>query len=209
MATNLNDTTPAAPGGNTNVLWQKDGSGNVSAYVPAAGPQSGANVGPFPAFVGVSAAGWGNYSFFYKLSGRQLLALPSSWKIVIHAADSGGTTDLTGIKVLKTALDDLTVLSSTAVTFGSSATPSLPAGANTSDAISLTLDSTHDYWLVAHISNTSANTSILVWNSIAAPATNSATATPPGGYLIGDQTGVATIPGLSAQTGLFVQAFVT
>lgn len=30
---NFNDTTPAAPGGGTNVLWQKDGSGNISAYV--------------------------------------------------------------------------------------------------------------------------------------------------------------------------------
>ena len=33
---NLNDTTPAAPGGHTNVLWQKSGS-DVSAHVPSAG----------------------------------------------------------------------------------------------------------------------------------------------------------------------------
>lgn len=31
---NLNHTTPAAPGGNTNVTWQVDASNNVSAYVP-------------------------------------------------------------------------------------------------------------------------------------------------------------------------------
>lgn len=31
----LNDTTPAAPAGNTNVTWQTDGSGNASAYVPS------------------------------------------------------------------------------------------------------------------------------------------------------------------------------
>lgn len=35
MSTNLSNTTPAAPGGNTNVTWQADGSGNTSAYVPA------------------------------------------------------------------------------------------------------------------------------------------------------------------------------
>ena len=32
MSLNLNNTTPAAPTGNVNVLWQYDGSGNVSAY---------------------------------------------------------------------------------------------------------------------------------------------------------------------------------
>ena len=31
---NLNHTTPAAPGGNTNVTWQTDASNNVSGYVP-------------------------------------------------------------------------------------------------------------------------------------------------------------------------------
>lgn len=40
MPMNLNNTTPAAPGGNTNVTWQKDGSGNVSAYVSASGSAS-------------------------------------------------------------------------------------------------------------------------------------------------------------------------
>ena len=34
MSTNFNNTTPAAPLGYTNVLWQTDGSGNDSAYVP-------------------------------------------------------------------------------------------------------------------------------------------------------------------------------
>lgn len=35
MASNFNDTTPAAPGGNVNVKWQTDGAGNDSAYVPS------------------------------------------------------------------------------------------------------------------------------------------------------------------------------
>ena len=33
MAINLNDNLPAAPAGSTNVNWQRDPSGNVSAYV--------------------------------------------------------------------------------------------------------------------------------------------------------------------------------
>jgi hypothetical protein len=35
MATNFNDTTPAAPSNGVNVKWQTDGSGNNSAYLPA------------------------------------------------------------------------------------------------------------------------------------------------------------------------------
>jgi hypothetical protein len=34
MSVNFSNTVPAAPAGNTNVLWQNDGSGNISAYVP-------------------------------------------------------------------------------------------------------------------------------------------------------------------------------
>jgi hypothetical protein len=34
MSSNLNDSIPAPPAGNTNVQWQTDGSGNDSAYVP-------------------------------------------------------------------------------------------------------------------------------------------------------------------------------
>jgi hypothetical protein len=32
MSVNFNNTTPAAPAGGTNVSWQSDGSGNISAY---------------------------------------------------------------------------------------------------------------------------------------------------------------------------------
>jgi hypothetical protein len=37
MALNFNATTPAAPSGSTNVTWQNDASGNVSAYVASTG----------------------------------------------------------------------------------------------------------------------------------------------------------------------------
>ena len=36
MSINLSATTPAAPGGNTNVTWQADGQGNISGFVPTA-----------------------------------------------------------------------------------------------------------------------------------------------------------------------------
>ena len=37
MASNLNDTVPAAPAGGLNVKWQTDGSGNDSAYLAGGG----------------------------------------------------------------------------------------------------------------------------------------------------------------------------
>lgn len=37
----LNDMTPAAPDGNTNITWQTDNRGNVSAYVPTGGSGGG------------------------------------------------------------------------------------------------------------------------------------------------------------------------
>jgi hypothetical protein len=36
-APNFNNTTPAAPGGDLNVVWQFDVNGNISAYVPVSG----------------------------------------------------------------------------------------------------------------------------------------------------------------------------
>lgn len=37
MASNFNNSTPAAPTSGTNVLWQTDGSGNDSAYIKGSG----------------------------------------------------------------------------------------------------------------------------------------------------------------------------
>ena len=55
MSVNLSNTTPAAPTGGTNIIWQTDGQGNVSGYVQSAVELVGdgidltaqtANVGP-------------------------------------------------------------------------------------------------------------------------------------------------------------------
>lgn len=41
MALNYSNTTPSAPAGGSNVLWQTDGAGNLSAYLASA-PQAAA-----------------------------------------------------------------------------------------------------------------------------------------------------------------------
>lgn len=52
MASNFNDTTPAAPAGDTNVKWQTDGAGNDSAYV---GPGLPVVLGVFLPGIGVNS----------------------------------------------------------------------------------------------------------------------------------------------------------
>lgn len=41
MSINLSNSTPAAPAGSTNVTWQNDVSGNVSAYITSAAELTG------------------------------------------------------------------------------------------------------------------------------------------------------------------------
>jgi hypothetical protein len=45
---NLNNTTPAAPAGYTNVFWQYDSNGNISAYVSNSGGGSSVNINGSP-----------------------------------------------------------------------------------------------------------------------------------------------------------------
>jgi len=75
-----------------------------------------------------------------------------------------------------------------AVTFGGSATPSL-TGLSTSDAISLQLDTTHDYWVMGY--NDSGDSSY--WVLKPAMADNTGTIGIIGGYVTGDHTADTTI----------------
>jgi hypothetical protein len=107
----------------------------------------------------------------------------SLWKFSIWVVSGTFTAD--SVKVLTTLLDSLTVTASTNVTF-SGGTPSLTAGENFSDNISLALDGAHDYWIAVH--GTSGAT-LKVNNVDVVPGYLFGT-----GYTSGDQTGVSTIP---------------
>ena len=54
MAINLNNTIPSPPIGGTNVLWQEDSSGNVSAYTGLATAKT--TVAPVAGVVSVAAS---------------------------------------------------------------------------------------------------------------------------------------------------------
>lgn len=134
-----------------------------------------------------------NNTAFNKLSGDALYNFPASWKI--RALLTAGSVHVAACKVLRTLKGSTTVIDSTAVTFGGSATPTLSVGETDSDPITLTLDSTHDYWVATYIDTVSSPTTFL------ANVTNSGFA---GGYASGDHTADSTIPVRSSPTNTYL-----
>lgn len=84
MSVNLSNTTPAAPAGSTNVSWQTDGAGNVSAYVTSA--------------VELVADGYNNTAQVANIASTNLVATPvtgryrvSAYIVVTTAATTSST----------------------------------------------------------------------------------------------------------------------
>jgi hypothetical protein len=74
MSVNLNNTTPAAPAGNTNVLWQNDGSGNISAYVATASSlKASVNLTGQTANIGATTLLAVTASGFYRVSAESIV----------------------------------------------------------------------------------------------------------------------------------------
>jgi hypothetical protein len=124
-----------------------------SAWEPmAAGGGGGVAAGTPVMYMGnhaprvIGPLGTGN-TLYMKLTGRSLYCLPTHWKVRIQR---GAGSHFTAITVLRTLPDSLAVIDSTAVTFGGSASPTMAAGLNTSDAIALALDAQHDYYVMAY-----------------------------------------------------------
>lgn len=86
---NFNNTTPAAPGGDTNVTFQVDGSGNVSAFVPTSG---GGTPGGLNTDVQFNDAGvfGGVSTFTFDKSAEQLLLSDAGSSLFIGTDDPFG-----------------------------------------------------------------------------------------------------------------------
>jgi len=190
----LTDVLITSPS-NGQVLTYNGGASKWENSAPPGGVPSGTpviNMGnQAPVALGPLGA---TYSLFLKISGRSLNCLPSSWKVRIQR---GSGSHFSACVILRTLADSATVVDSTAVTFGGSATPTLSAGQNLSDAIALALDTTHDYWVCAY--NDTGDSSF--WGLKPAVQDNSSTIGVVGGYISGDQTGVSTIPIGSINSG--------
>lgn len=182
------------------------GSGSGGGSASGAAITSWANIAHL-----TQAGGWQSYSFFVKIPGRLILNMVSSWKVRFYAApDSGNDSLIASMRVFKTAIDSLTVLTTTSYTVGGSATPTLTHDTYTlSDAIAIALDNSHDYWVMIRLDPASAQTVVFGWSGAAVSAGSSTVAPILGGYIIGDQTGIATIPSLTNSVGLIDGIFVT
>lgn len=117
---------------------------------------------PPPSFVGVNVAdapattmsnhGTGlntdavTYSQLFTASG--ILSFPPQWKITVNVQT--GPIAFQNFVVARTLPGSLTVIDYTPITFGGTSAPTLATGLNTSDAITLQIDSKHDYWFMAY-----------------------------------------------------------
>lgn len=162
-------------------------SSSYKAITPPA--QIGANVVPLAHCATDGGSGWAGFSIIMSMPGRYLLALPAQWKFSIVIGTASMLFD--NIKILKTNLDSSTVLSSTVVKFGGSATPTVGTGTTFCDPIALQLDAAHDWWIVAHCSASASGTSHLFKATTGPYVANTGFQS---GFANGDHTGDATMP---------------
>lgn len=114
MSINLNDTVPASPAGSTNVKFQRDVSGNVSAYITASAELTGnsidltaqsANIGLTP-LIASPAAGLYRVSV-YVVQSRAATTSGTLPSVVLSYKDSDSATVVT---VSATATNSANVL---------------------------------------------------------------------------------------------------
>jgi hypothetical protein len=82
------------------------------------------------------------------ISASAIQSTPAKWKVSVLVAV--GPMNVTHFVIARTLPNDLNVIDFTPITFGGSASPTLATGVNTSDAISLQIDTTHDYWFLVY-----------------------------------------------------------
>ena len=105
--------------------------------------------------------GWQDYSVIAKIGGAALWGSPTSWKVRMQF--TAGSPVIGGMVILRTAAGSTTVIDSTTVTVGGNTAPTLSSpGVVVTDAISLALDTSHDYYFVLYFTTNAANSSVVV-----------------------------------------------
>lgn len=142
----------------TVVNFQNSGSvafSNPSAGIVTATALVAAGTSVFP----IADVAWGNpastfdawpWTVATRIPGTSLTSFPSTWKISIEMLDNGGE-NLGAIQnccVKRTLRDSTSVVDSTPITWGGTASPTLGIGVSKSDAITLALDANHDYYFM-------------------------------------------------------------
>lgn len=156
-------TGPMGPAGMTVVLFS-DGPQDDPIFVgavPAATGGGGTVTGlPDNMSVGLitttspaASAGWANFTLTNRMSGLNLIHAPNGWCISFQV-NAGSVSATIGAAVVRRTLSgSLTVIDSTVITWGGSATPTLAVGVNKSDRIALQLDPAHDYYIQVYMTS--------------------------------------------------------
>lgn len=196
----LGGTETDSLAGLTDVSITSPSDGQVLEYNSIAGkwenqtPTGGGGIPPGSnvMVMGVPASGspgdLTGFTVIMKLAGRGLSCIPASWHFYFQV---NGSVSIDSAVVLKTDLDNTTVLSSTTVKFGGLSTGiTVTTGHVASDAIALQLDAAHDWWIMFHITGISGTGLSQSFGSAPTAPNN----TWSGGYASGDHTADSTIP---------------
>lgn len=188
-----------SPGTAGHVLTSNGASADPSFQ--AAGGGGGAVASGTPLAVGVlwnsNSSNWPNTTFVTRIPGCRLVNVATSVKVT--ASVQSGTAVVGGAVLRRTLAGSTTYIDSTVITWGSSATPSLAAGDNDSDAISVTVDKDHDYYVLIYLDSNGLNGSVAVKYASTDTATGLL-----GNTQAGDTRANATAPGTS--TNMFCGA---
>jgi hypothetical protein len=133
------------------------GTGGVTIASTGGVVPAGATVADLPAST-MSNNGAGlntdavTYSYLVTASG--ILNTPLRWKVGINVGT--GPISFQNWVVARTLPGSLTVVDYTPITFGATSNPTLATGLHMSDAITLQIDTAHDYWFMAYSVHQSA-----------------------------------------------------
>jgi hypothetical protein len=138
MASNFNDTVPAAPAGGINVLWQTDGAGNDSAYVIAASIASATatTVNPQTASY-IAASGDANNVVTMSVAGANTFTVPPNTSVAFPV----GTT----LTVIQLGTGQVTLTAGIGVTFYTASSATTRAQYSTVSMIQILADT----WILA------------------------------------------------------------
>jgi hypothetical protein len=186
-------------GGSTAMTWSAPSASSIpSGSNVIVGNQAGEGTTS-------SESGFANYTMFCELPAFRLLNLAAKWKVVASIAATTIASDHS--VVLRTARNSLTVIDSTPLTWSGSQAFTFAVGDNTSDAITLQLDTSHDYYIAVHFTSGSSG-SLTKWPTGTSFLPPQYTETGLyNGFSSGDQTGVTTLPTYSGDND-FCEAVV-
>ena len=144
----------------TGISLVDNGSGTVTVTntLPSGAIATGQNIIDLPPLnitlgagtQGTINTGGATNSIVQYIPGTDLWVLPTHWTMSFRTVSASTVVQAV---LAKCAIGSLTVISTTPITFSGNPTPTLaPAGTYTSDSIALTLDTSHDYYLILNTS---------------------------------------------------------